>query len=75
MLPYMGVELGSSGRGRNIDGGLLGNRVRSKMCGTKEDEVIGARRRIREELLSADGLKKVEMGGEDSTYGGEEKCV
>jgi hypothetical protein len=36
---------------------------------------MGARRRIHEELLSVDGLKKVEMGGEGSTYGGDEKCL
>jgi hypothetical protein len=60
------------------------NRVLRRICGPNRDGVIEAWRRLHNEELydlystmyySADQIKKNVMGGEYSTYGGEQKCV
>jgi hypothetical protein len=51
------------------------NRVLRRIFGHKRNEVTGEWRRIHNEELSCDQIKKNEVGGTYNTYGGGERCI
>jgi hypothetical protein len=51
------------------------NRVLRRIFGPKRDEVTREWRKLHYEECLGDKIKKNEMGGACSMYGGEERCV
>jgi len=64
---------------------VFGNRVLREISGSNRGEVTGEWRRLHNEklyylycslnIIGGDQIKKSEIGGDCSTYGGEERCI